>query len=70
MAYDETKFRNFARLLEAAKRDKHDVVVVSHPQVVGDTYEELVENLNRLSDAKLQLCIVPRRERGGAAGRS
>jgi len=32
---DETKFRNFARLL--------DTVVVSHPQVVDDTYEKALD---------------------------
>lgn len=32
--------------------------------IPGDNYAEIVESLNRLADAKLQLSIVPRADRG------
>lgn len=56
MAYDYEKFKDFNRLLREADTD---VVVIHHPQVLGDNYEEIVENLNRLSAANLTLSIVP-----------
>lgn len=65
----ETKFAEFIRALEenklARRRGKKgaDVMLVAMPQALGDTYEELVESLNRLADARLQLEIVPRAER-------
>jgi len=37
--------------------------VIDHPEVLGDTYAEIVESLNRLADASLSLSIVPRSER-------
>jgi hypothetical protein len=44
-----------------------DVVIGHHPEVLGDTYEELVESLNRIADAGLKLAIPPRVERGSPA---
>ena len=58
--YDEAKFKEFNRLLQEARAD---LVVVNHPQVLGDNYEELVENLNRLSTAGMYLSIVPLKNR-------
>jgi len=60
----EQKFAGFLRMCEEAKEGKLDVVVIHHPETLGDTYAEIVESLNRLADAKLQLAIVPRAERG------
>lgn len=56
----EQKFADFIRMLAETKED---VVLIHHPEVIGDTYEEIVESLNRLADAKKQLVIVPRGER-------
>jgi hypothetical protein len=39
-------------------------VLVHHPEVLGDNYEEIVESLNRLADAQVSLAIIPRAERG------
>lgn len=61
----EKKFASFLRLCDDAKRDRIDVVVIAHPEVLGDTYAEIVESLNPLADAKLSLSIVPRSERHG-----
>lgn len=56
----EQKFSDFIRMLAETKED---VVLIHHPQVIGDTYEEIVESLNRLADAGKTLAIVPRKER-------
>lgn len=58
--YNETKFREFNALLEDAKMGKVDIVVVAWPKVLGDDYEEIVENLSRLAEANLKLAIVGR----------
>jgi len=60
----EQKFADFLRMCDQAKQGKLDVVVVHDPATLGDDYAEIVESLNRLADAKLQLSIVPRAERG------
>lgn len=57
----EQKFADFIRML---KESKEAVVMVHRPEVLGDNYGEIVESLNRLADAKKQLMIVPRAERG------
>lgn len=61
-AYEIT-FADFIKLCEEVKTANADVVVIDHPKVIGDNYGEIVESLNRLSDAKLQRAIVPRSER-------
>jgi len=43
-----------------AKEKDIDAVVVSHPSVLGDTYEERIESLSRLADAGLGLQIAGR----------
>lgn len=58
-AYEE-KFADFIRMLSETPEQ---VVVIHHPEVIGDTYEEIVESLNRLADAKKSLVIMPRHER-------
>ncbi len=60
----EQKFADFLRMCDQANKGKLDVVVVHHPETLGDDYAEIVESLNRLADAKLKLAIVPRDERG------
>jgi len=55
MSYDERKFEKFNALL---KTDA-DIVVVAYPEVLGDNYEELVENLKRLGASGKTLHIVP-----------
>ena len=56
----EQKFADFIRMLAETK---DDVILIHHPQVIGDSYDELVESLNRLADAGKQLTIIPRKER-------
>ncbi len=59
-AYEE-KFADFIKL--CATTDKDAVVMVAMPEALGDTYDEMVESLNRLADAELRLVIVPRSQR-------
>lgn len=55
------KFANFTRMIEDTKAKKDiDVVLVADPEVLGDTYEELVTNLNLLREAELGLMIAKR----------
>lgn len=60
LSYNE-KFSEFLFLLRTT-REK--VIIVHHPQALGDNHAELVESLNRIADAGKQLVIVPRAERG------
>ena len=54
----EEKFRNFIRMCEEAKESGVKVVLVHHPNVLGDNYEEIVESLSRLAQAELHLAIT------------
>lgn len=56
----EQKFADFIHMLAETK---DEVVLIHHPEVLGDSYEEIVESLNRLADAKKQLVTLPRGER-------
>lgn len=40
------------------------MVLIGHPEMLGDDYEEVIESLNRLADAHLALVIAPRAGRG------
>ncbi len=60
----ETKFADFIRMCAEAKVNGLEGVVIHNPHALGDNYDEMVESLNRLADAELQLAIVPRAERG------
>lgn len=56
----EKKFKTFIKMCAEAKSQNLDLVVVSHPSVLGDTYEELIESLSRLADVGLGLQIAGR----------
>lgn len=57
------KFEGFYRVLRKAQEDEVDVVMIHHPAVLGDNYEELVENLDRIAAAGVALSIVPPKDR-------
>jgi hypothetical protein len=40
----EVKFKTFIQMLVEAKMGGVDVVLIHHPEVLGDTYTELVES--------------------------
>jgi hypothetical protein len=56
----ERKFADHIRMLAEAQ---DEVVVIHHPEVLGDDYEGIIESLNRLADAGKHLAIIPRNER-------
>jgi hypothetical protein len=53
------KFVKFDQMVQNAWKDQAEAVIVASPQVLGDTYDELLVNLNKLGQAKLLLAIVP-----------
>jgi hypothetical protein len=57
----EKKFSDFIRLLAESKEQQ---IMIHHPQVLGDDYQEIVESLDRLSLAGKSLMIVPKKDRG------
>ncbi len=59
----EEKFQDFIRMCAEAKKQGAEVVVVQHPEVLGDNYAEIVESLNRRAVAGLALRIIPPDER-------
>ena len=54
----EKKFNNFIQMCQKTKADGIKHLIVDHPQVLGDTYRELVESLSRVSESGLTLHIV------------
>jgi len=59
----EEKFQDFIKLLAEARRQGAQTIVVERPEVLGDTYEEIIESLNRVAAAGLTLTVVPPSER-------
>ena len=62
----EQKFAGFIEAVEEAEASAaigQIVLTIDYPEMIGDDYEELVESLNRLADAGLNLAIVPRKDR-------
>jgi hypothetical protein len=57
--YDK-KFASLITMCEKAKQDNIPNIVISHPQVLGDNYEEIIESLARLADTGLSLQITSR----------
>ena len=53
------KFNDFELTIVNAWKAEADAILVASPQVLGDTYEELVTNLNRLAAVNLALVISP-----------
>lgn len=56
----EEKFAGFIEMCSNAKQDNKPNVIIAHPRVLGDTYEEIIESLSRLVEAKLSLYITSR----------
>lgn len=59
----EQKFEGLLNLCKDAKTSGTKVIVIASSEALGDDYSELVESLNRISDAGLHLSIVPRSQR-------
>lgn len=56
----EKKFSDFIEMCEKVRQDNIPQIIIHHPSVLGDTYEEVIESLSRLADAGLTLCITSR----------
>ena len=54
----ESKFADFLRLCEAAKKNHWGGVTLAYPWVLGETYDEVMESLSRLAAAGLSLTIA------------
>ena len=63
MSVKTNKFVEFDRLIREAKELAADTVLVQSPQVLGDNYDELIDNLTKLANAELALVIVPSEHR-------
>jgi hypothetical protein len=59
LPYDD-KFSGLLRLWEEAKKGEFEIVIVAQPEILGDNYEELVENLRRCAQAGLLIAIAER----------
>ncbi len=57
------KWGRFYEVLQEAQ-GKADALLVCAPEVLGDTYEELVANLSAMASFGLQLAIVPPEDAG------
>jgi hypothetical protein len=58
--YDEEKFAGFNKLLADSKATGVEMVLVAEPWVLGDDYDEIIENLSRIADSGLSLAIAKR----------
>jgi len=54
----EEKFAGFIRACDQAKAKGIPNVIITQPQTLGDTYNEIIESLQRLADAGLTLVIA------------
>ena len=57
VSYEE-KFDELVRLCKEAPAQA-DAVVMASPQVLGDSYEEVMESLRRIANVGLAIIIVP-----------
>ena len=55
------KFSTFMQLCEDGNRGGFEAVLVAFPEVLGDTYDELIANLCRASEAGLNIVIAETR---------
>jgi len=61
--HKQEKYSVLDRLCREAKEKGVGSILIHHPGVLGDNFEELVQNLNKLAKAGLSLRIVPPAER-------
>lgn len=54
-----TKNKQFLRRLQDARANGITLIVIREPQELGDTYEQVMESLNRLAEMELNLAILP-----------
>jgi hypothetical protein len=59
------KFAGLEQLISESGTNGVKAVMIHAPQVLGDTYDEMIVNLNRVAEAELAVVIVPPNERVG-----
>jgi hypothetical protein len=62
----DAKFKGFIEACEAAAADDVKIVFIHQPSVIGDDYEEIIENLNKLANKGLLLGVLAQDERHAA----
>ena len=60
MPYDERKFEQFNKMLKDIKEGDVDMIIIAWPDVLGEDYEEVIENLSRIAECDLPLVITRR----------
>lgn len=55
----KNKNKQFLQRLKDAKANGITLIVIKEPQELGDTYEEVMESLNRLAANDLNLAVLP-----------
>jgi thiamine monophosphate synthase len=58
-----TKVKKFVQRLREAQANGVTLIVIREPQELGETYEEVVESLNRLAELDLNLAVLPEEAR-------
>jgi hypothetical protein len=58
MASYEEKLAEFIRQCKTVKEQGAVTVIVTCPEKLGDTYEEIVESLSRVAELGLQLVVA------------
>ena len=53
-----TKFATFIQAIVEAKTFGCDIILIAEPWVIGDTYEEIAENLSLLGRTGVHLQVV------------
>lgn len=53
------KFERLIRICDKARESQIDTILVAGPEVLGDTYGELLESLRHIARAKLVLSVLP-----------
>ncbi len=57
--YDAEKFKEFDKAV-AVCAEKDANMIIAYPHILGDNYEEMIENLGKLADAGVPLSVVSR----------
>ena len=57
----EEKFSGLLSMCEEAKKGEFDIVVVVKPEILGDDYEELVDNMRLCAKAGLLVAIAEKK---------
>ncbi|MGA2257636.1 MAG: hypothetical protein ABSG53_23485 [Thermoguttaceae bacterium] len=57
----EEKFSGLLRIWEEARKGEIEIILVAKPEILGDDYEELIENLRRCAKAGLLVAIAEKK---------